>query len=79
MSNYLSPEQLAGLIAKLSEPSGAERDLRERIKLAIQTAQDSEGRLLYVIPPGVAGMYADAVMRVLTERPFHYHNGQEQR
>lgn len=72
MSNNLSPEQLAGLIAKLSEPSGAERDLRERIKLAIQTAQDSEGRLLYIIPPGVAGMYADAVMRVLTERPFPY-------
>ena len=67
MSDYLSPEQLAGLIAKLSEPSGAERDLRERIKLAIQTAQDSEGRLLYIIPPGVAGMYADAVMLDTTD------------
>lgn len=44
--------------------------LRERIKLAIQTAQDSEGRLLYVIPPGVAGMYADSVMRVLTLEPY---------
>jgi len=56
----------------MSEPSEAGQEMRERIKLAIQTAQDSEGRLLYVIPPGVAGMYADAVMRVLTERPYPY-------
>lgn len=43
--------------------------LRERIKLSIQTAQDQEGRLLYAIPPGVAGMYADSVMRALTACP----------
>jgi hypothetical protein len=54
----------------VSGPSEAGQALRERIKLAIQTAQDSEGRLLYAIPPGVAGMYADAVMRVFTERPY---------
>jgi len=51
-------------------PSAADQELRERIKVAIQTAQDSDGNLLYVIPPGVAGMYADAVMRVFTERPY---------
>lgn len=51
-------------------PTPEQQALRERIKLAIQTAQDSEGRLLYVIPPGVAGMYADAVMRVLTLEPY---------
>lgn len=56
----------------MNEPSEADQAMRERIKLALQTAQDSEGRLLYVIPPGVAGMYADAVMRVLTERPYPY-------
>jgi len=54
----------------MPEPSEADQALREQIKLAIQTAQDGEGRLLYVIPPGVAGMYADAVMRVLTGRPY---------
>lgn len=53
-------------------PTPEQQALRERIKLAIQTAQDSEGRLLYVIPPGVAGMYADAVMRALFERPYPY-------
>jgi hypothetical protein len=55
-----------------SGPSDTDQALRERIKLAIQTAQDSEGRLLYAIPPGVAGMYADAIMRVITERPYPY-------
>lgn len=39
--------------------------MRDAVKTAIQVAQDSEGRLLYVIPVGAAGMYADAVMRVL--------------
>ena len=58
-------------ISSLGEYGSHEQDaLRERIKLAIQTAQDSEGRLLYAIPPGVAGMYADAVMRVLTLEPY---------
>lgn len=56
----------------MSGPTEADQALRERIKTAIQTAQDSEGRLLYAIPPGVAGMYADAIMRVLTERPYPY-------
>lgn len=51
-------------------PTPEQQALRERIKLAIQTAQDSEGRLLYAIPPGVAGMYADSVMRVLTLEPY---------
>lgn len=51
-------------------PSVEQQALRERIKLAIQTAQDSEGRLLYAIPPGVAGMYADSIMRVLTLQPY---------
>lgn len=51
--------------------------LRERVKLAIQTAQDSEGRLLYAIPPGVAGMYADSVMRVLTLEPYPPISGSE--
>lgn len=54
----------------MSGPNEADQSLRERIKLAIQTAQDSDGRLLYAIPPGVAGMYADAVMRVFTERAY---------
>lgn len=56
----------------MSGPSGVDQLMRERIKTAIQTAQDSDGRLLYVISPGVAGMYADAIMRVLTERPYPY-------
>lgn len=55
-----------------TEPSADAQSLRERIKIAIQTAQDSEGRLLYVIPPGAAGLYADAVMRVLTGLPYPY-------
>lgn len=54
----------------MAEPTQGNQDLRERIKVAIQTAQDSEGRMLYVIPPGAAGMYADAVMRVLTLTPY---------
>ena len=53
-------------------PSEADQELRDRIKTAIQTAQDGEGRLLYAITPGAAGMYADAVMRVLTGRPYPY-------
>ncbi|KJL37062.1 hypothetical protein RR49_01174 [Microbacterium ginsengisoli] len=53
-------------------PPVEDQALRERIKLAIQTAQDDEGHLLYSIPPGVAGMYADAVMRVFTGRPYPY-------
>lgn len=77
MSYHLSREQLDSLISALTELSEAEQELRERIKLAIQTAQDSDGRLLYVIPRGAAGMYADAVMRVLTERPYPYPEGRE--
>ena len=56
----------------LDEPSNEDQELRERIKLAIQTAQDSSGELLYVIPPGVAGMYADAVIRSLAMKPYPY-------
>jgi hypothetical protein len=56
----------------MSEPSERDQTLREQIKTAIITAQDSAGRLLQVIPQGVAGMYADAVMRVLTMRPYPY-------
>lgn len=52
-------------------------DLRERVKLAIQTAQDQDGRLLYVIPPGVAGMYADAILRVLSVEPYPESEGRE--
>lgn len=51
-------------------PSEADESLRDQIKLAIQTAKAGDGKLLYVIPPGVAGMYADTVMRVLTRRPY---------
>lgn len=61
----------------MGAPSEADQEMRERIKLAIQTAQDGEGRLLYVIPPGAAGMYADAVMRVLSERPYPYSSDPE--
>lgn len=38
-----------------SATSEGDQRLRERIKMAIQTAQDQEGRLLYVIPPGGGG------------------------
>lgn len=56
----------------MGEPSERDQTLREQIKTAIITAQDSAGRLLQVIPQGVAGMYADAVMRVFTGRPYPY-------
>ena len=56
----------------MTEPSEEQQAWRERIKIAIQTAQDSHGELLYVIPPGVAGMYADAIMRTLTEADYPF-------
>lgn len=52
----------------MSAPSEADQALRERIKLAIMTAQGQDGDLLQVIAPAIAGMYADAIMRVLTDR-----------
>lgn len=48
------------------------QEWRDRIKLAIQVAQDSEGDLMYYIPPGVAGRYADAIMRTLTEADYPF-------
>lgn len=45
-------------------------EIRDRIKLAIQTAKDTDGETLYVIPPGAAGMYADAITRALTLEPY---------
>jgi hypothetical protein len=56
----------------VSAPTAQQQAWRERIKLAIQTAKDSQGDLLYVIPPGVAGMYADAIMRALTEADYPF-------
>lgn len=56
----------------MSAPTAELEAWRERIKLAIQTAQDSQGDLLYVIPPGVAGMYADAIMRALTGADYPF-------
>lgn len=56
----------------MTEPSEEQQAWRERIKIAIQTAQDSHGELLYVIPPGVAGMYADAIMRTLTAADYPF-------
>jgi hypothetical protein len=56
----------------VSAPTAQQQAWRERIKLAIQTAQDSQGDLLYVIPPGVAGMYADAIMRALTQADYPF-------
>jgi hypothetical protein len=48
---------------------GSDR-IRERVKTALQVAQDSDGNLLYQIPPGVAGTYADAIVRALTEQAY---------
>lgn len=62
----------------MNGPRQADQQLRDRIKIAIQTARDSDGNLLYFIPPGVAGMYADAVMRVFTQRPYPYEDHPKQ-
>lgn len=56
----------------MSAPTAEQQAWRERIKLVIQTARDSDGVLLYSIPPGVAGMYADAIMRTLTEADYPF-------
>lgn len=48
---------------------GSDR-IRERVKTAIQVAQDSDGDPLYQIPPGAAGMYADSIVRALTEQTY---------
>ena len=56
----------------MSAPRLDQQAWRERIKLTIQTARDSDGVLLYLIPPGVAGMYADAIMRTLTEADYPF-------
>lgn len=75
-ANDVSDDMIAAMIRGIASQFTFDGEsLRDRIKTAIQTAQDQEGRLLYVIPPGVAGIYADAVMRVVTGQ--HYPEVQE--